>query len=338
MKFLSTAFLAVVAGIMLFFAAAYGDRVLLSQHRAESFPHVQGTVLSSLVTTTRGSKGRILFHPSISYRYTVDGVEYIANRYRYDGHPTDSSSAYVIVTGHAPGSAVDVYYNPNEPGDALLSPGVDVPDMNLFLFLTAMALFTMWATLTNMNQTGWPWDQTKVAGGVKVITDMLITRLRLPRYQPMPVAVFAASIVVLLSAIVVAFKLLSLSPWTAGEWSLAIAGVVGLAVYVWQYMDIHSGKRDLVIDEGARSVQLPLTYGRRERTPISYSQIRSVFLNKIMHQTKSGVYYTYIVTLEITDNPEQKLTVLNLARAESLATWLREKLGVPDRATAIAET
>lgn len=328
MKFISIVMLAVFVGFMMFFVGAIGGRILFRQHFAESFPHVQGTVLSSVVAKSYGSKGRIYYHPRISYRYSANGMEYIGNRYRYDGHPTDSAAAWAIVSSHPPGSEVDVYYNPRDPADALLSPGVDVSDMGLFLFLTAMFLFPMWAVLNNMSQADLPWGQTKAAGGVKLITDMLITRLRLPRYRPLPIAVLAACILTLLSAAVVALKLLSMRPWVEGELSVGIIIIVGVAVYAWQYLDVHSGKRDLIIDEGARTVQLPLTYGRREQSPISFSQIRSVFLNKVRHQTKGGVYYTYQVTLEITDSPQQKLIVLNLARAESLAAWLREKLGV----------
>src|SRR5215469_1252877 len=151
MKIISIVMLALIAVLMMLFVAFYGGRVLLPQHRAESFPHVQGKVLSSLVTKTHGSKGGTFYHPRISYHYLVNSVEYIGNRYRYDGHPSDAQSAYAIVTTHPPGSAVVVFYNPNEPGDALLSPGVDVPNMSLFLFVAAMALFATWAALSNMS-------------------------------------------------------------------------------------------------------------------------------------------------------------------------------------------
>lgn len=82
-----------------------------------------------------------------------------------------------------------------------------------------------------------------------------------------------------------------------------------------------------MIDEGARTVLLPLTYGRREQSPISFSQVRSVVIDKVRHQTKNGVYYTYMVALDMTDNSEQKLIDLNQTRAASLASWLKAKFG-----------
>jgi hypothetical protein len=108
-------------------------------------------------------------------------------------------------------------------------------------------------------------------------------------------------------------------------------------VYAWQRIDVGSGKRDLVIDEGAQTVQLPLTYGRRERNPVSISQIRSILLNKVRHRTKRGYYYTYMVTLDMAAGPHQKLIDLNMTRGDSLATWLKEKLRLPERLTEPAE-
>ncbi|HUA64494.1 MAG TPA: DUF3592 domain-containing protein [Alphaproteobacteria bacterium] len=333
MKFFSVVILALFLAVLAFFVTAFGYRLLLRQHLAESFPHVQGTVISSQVTITHSSRGGVSYHVHIAYRYSVDGVKYIGYRYRYDGHPNDSSSANTIVNSHPPGSVVDVFYNPDDPTDVLLSPGVDVTDVALSYFMTGIVLFPLWAILNNLRQTDLPWGRAKAAGGLKLITDMLTTRLRLPRYQPLSLALLTTSILTLLSAAAIALGLLAMPPWPAGELSLAIVIIGGAGVYVWQYMDVHSGKRDLVIDEATRTVQLPLTYGRREQLPISFSQIRSVFLNKVRHQTKSGVYYTYMVTLRITGSPEQKLINLNLARAESLAAWLRQKLGIAAAAT-----
>jgi hypothetical protein len=51
-------------------------------------------------------------------------------------------------------------------------------------------------------------------------------------------------------------------------------------------------------------------------------------LNKVRHQSKSGAYYTYIVTLEMKDGILESLINLNEARAESLAAWLNEKFGL----------
>lgn len=309
-------------------------RDLSLQHKAESFPHVQGTVLYSQVTKTIGSKGHVQYHPLIGYRYTVGDQNYRWNRYRYDGHCYPSGSAWQIVESHPPGSTVDVYYNPQNPADALLSPTVDKPDVGIIFFGTALILILVAVMRTAFFRA---YTGSKVAGGVKIITEMMVTRLRLPRYQPSSIALLATAIISVSAAAAIAFGLLS-PPWIAGECLLPIVLIGGAAVYAWQYMDAQSGKRDLVIDESSRTVQMPLTYGRREQTSVSFSQIRAVLSNKVRHRTKNGAYYTYMVTLEMTDSSQQKLIDLNLTRAQSLTIWLIEKLAVPAKIVEPAET
>jgi hypothetical protein len=328
MKIFPLILLAAVAGFFGWFVVVFSLSALLKQHEAESFPHVQGEVLSSQVTTTRGSKGHINYHPSIRYRYDMDGQEYTGWRYRYDGHPTDSDSANEIVSAHPAGSAIDVYYRPGYPEDCLLCPGVDQPDVGMFFFLAAIIMFFLWLIIAKGGkEIIWPWEGTLVAGGVNIITEMMVVRVRLPRYQPLSMGLITMVILCAVAAGLALFAFPSISPWTV--WQCSITGILlgGAAVYGWQFLNIRSGKQDLVIDEGARTIQLPLTYGRREQNPISFSQVRSVVIDKVRHQTKNGVYYTYMVALDMTDNSEQKLIDLNQTRAGSLASWLKGKFG-----------
>ncbi len=98
--------------------------------------------------------------------------------------------------------------------------------------------------------------------------------------------------------------------------------------YGWQYWKVHSGRQDLVIDEGARTIQLPLTYKRRTQTPVPFSEIQAVALEQVGRQRKGRAYYNYLVTLKMKDGSVQNLISMNQARAEALAAWLEEKLGV----------
>ena len=326
-----------VFAVLSYFLGSLAIREPVRQHFAESFPHVQGTVLTSQLTKTYGSKGRVYYHPNITYRYTVDGVELTGYRYRYDGHPGNYTASQAIVIGHPPGSAVDVYYNPIDKTDAVLSPGVDKEDMVTGLFMGVILIFLWLLPVKCAQQPGLPWTGPEETGGVRMISEMLVTRLRIPRYPPLSVAVVVAGALMLLATAVIAIGVLSTPLWETGEWALAIVLIGGTVVYAWQRVDVGSGKRDLVIDDGARTVQLPLTYGRRERTPVSISQIRSILLNKVKHRTKRGYYYTYMVTLDMAEGPHQKLIDLNMTRGDALATWLKEKLRLPERLTEPAE-
>jgi len=304
-----------------------GGKVLLRQHSSESFPHVEGVVSSSEVTTTRGSKGRIFYHPYIVYRYSVDGTDYRGHRYRYDGHPSDEDSVNAIVEAHPGGSAIDVYYNPQDPNDAVLSATVDAEDVDHLFMFTPMILVFLWAFIRGIRQLDS--RESPVAGGVKIITEMMVTRARLPRFLPVLIGLLAAAILSLTAGLLMATGVLH-PPWEAGEWSLPVVMLGGAIVYAWWYQKVHSGQQDLVINEGARTFQLPLTYKRREQTPKPFSQVQSVVLNEVRHSSRGGSYYTYMVALKLEDGSQEKLIELGQNRAESFADWLTGKLGVAE--------
>jgi Protein of unknown function (DUF3592) len=88
--------LVLFGGLFFFFTwiiAVPDLRILVFQHRAESFPAVRGEVLSGGVTVTRGNKGSVHYHPWFLYTYEVAGQNYSGRRFRYDGHPAFSQSA-----------------------------------------------------------------------------------------------------------------------------------------------------------------------------------------------------------------------------------------------------
>ncbi len=300
-------------------------KVLLRQHAYESFPHVEGVVSSSEATTTRGSKGHIFYHPYVVYRYSVDGTDYRGHRYRYDGHPNDEDSVNAIVEAHPGGSAIEVYYNPQDPNDAVLSATVDAGDVDHLFLFTPVILVFLWAFIRSIRQMDS--GESPAAGGVKIIIEMMVTRARLPRVLPVSLGLLAAGIVSVMAGILMAMGVLR-PPWEAGEWSLPVVVLGGAAVYVWQYQKVHSGQQDLVIDAAARTFQLPLTYKRRGQTPMPFSQVQSVFLNEVRHSSRGGSYYTYMVTLKLKNHSQQKLVDLSRNRAESFADWLKGKLGV----------
>jgi hypothetical protein len=172
------------------------------------------------------------------------------------------------------------------------------------------------------------WGGAPVAGGVKLISELMVTRVRLPRFQPLVPCLVALGGLSLVAFVLMACGVLSGPPLVTGA-SLLLPVLVGGAIaYGWQYQRVHSGKQDLVIDESTRTIQLPLTYKRRTQTPVPFAEIMAVALKKVAHQRKGGVRYTYLVTLKMQDGSNQYLINLNQARAESLAEWLKEKFGL----------
>ena len=328
-----------LAGLLAFFiwnVEVRGIQALILQHQAESFAQVQGEVLASEVTITHGSKGAVYYHVHITYRYSVDGFNsYTGRRYRYDGHPTDAAGAHAAVQAHPPHAMVTVYYNPANPADTVLSPGVDDRDVMQLFIMTPIILLFLWLLYRAGAQTGWPWSGVAVAGGVKLIEgDRMVTRVRLPKYPAWLLELLTVGILLEVAAILMACGIPAGPPLAAGGELLLGVVLVGAAVYGWQRQKIASGRQDLVIDEGARTFELPLTYKRRERRPLPISQIKAVTLEKVPHRGRYGsVTYTYAPTLQLQDDTSERLTDLPQSRAESFASWLREKLGVSENLT-----
>lgn len=305
-----------------------GIRILLFQHRAESFNEVKGKIVSGEVTTTRGSRSSTYYHPSFLYEYQVDGTRYTARRYRYDGRPRflDAAAAQRIVEAHPIGSEIEVYYNPVDPRDAVLSKEVQGFDVG-FLLIGAPFCLLM---LSGMIQPGVEFflrsKPIPVAGGVKIISDRMTTRVRLPQTQPAAASLFTMAGLSLIGGIA------TIVPDNLGlktaEMIVLLIILAGIGVYWWLRRKVSSGDQDLIIDEAARTLQLPLTFKRRNRVQFSYSEVSDVFVDKVAIRRKNRASYKYVPTLRLRDDSFQQLVVLREDRAEPFAVWLREKLGL----------
>src|SRR2546421_660265 len=106
------------------------------QSAAMAFPTVEGRVTESLVRVTRGSKGRINYAPLIRYVYNVRGKAYTSNVLRYGmGGQGGRPNAEQMVSARPVGSPVTMHYNPANPADAILEPGVHGTDLLIPLIL-----------------------------------------------------------------------------------------------------------------------------------------------------------------------------------------------------------
>ncbi|RME88469.1 MAG: DUF3592 domain-containing protein [Anaerolineae bacterium] len=93
------------------------------------WPATEGTVIYATVEeTTRtyyGGKGRrttrTVYTPRIEYRYTVDGQTYTNTTI---GAETSDIRSGIYAGEYAPGKPITVYYNPENPSDAVLVTGV----------------------------------------------------------------------------------------------------------------------------------------------------------------------------------------------------------------------
>jgi hypothetical protein len=106
------------------------------QSNSRFFARTTGVITQSEVRDYSDVDGPISF--AIRYTYVVDGSTYESRRYKYVVSSSDNRAE--IVASHPIGSKVIVYFNPQDPTDAVLVPGLNVTDSSL---LEIPALFNI---------------------------------------------------------------------------------------------------------------------------------------------------------------------------------------------------
>ena len=117
---------------------------------SETWPSVTGTVVTSEVETNRSGDGNS-YSARIIYDYTVDGETYRAGKVTVmDGSSSRSAPARDLVEQYPVGSAVEVFYNPDVPEDAILQPGATGVLRWLYRGGLVIAFFGAWITIRSI--------------------------------------------------------------------------------------------------------------------------------------------------------------------------------------------
>lgn len=102
--------------------------ILRSQRRASAsrnWPMTMGTVIASFVEPRRSSNGRggtsTSYYPVVVYEYTAEGQRYQSRRIAFGLEVGGMARmAETRIARYPVGSLVNVYYNPANPGEAVL--------------------------------------------------------------------------------------------------------------------------------------------------------------------------------------------------------------------------
>jgi len=323
-------FLLACFGAVVWFLDFRFARILAWQYRCEAFPGVKGEVLSGTVTQWTGSKGRVQYHPTFLYEYEVDGRTYNGRRYRYDGHPSfyNEAEAEQIVWEHPKGSEIDVYYNPDNHADAVLSEGLDPQDLGIIFLFSSITYLLVSILIKTGKQIDWQGKGPPPAGGVRMIDDRMTIRVRLPRYRAGEMTTLVAFMLSFAAGIVFQSPYIHSPPIATGLLTLIGIGVASMAVFFFLRQKAESGSQDLVIDEGAQMIELPSAYQRKKKMTLTFTDVSSVMMEKVMSRRRSGTNSLYSVKLEVRNGSPQIVTVLKQDNAESFAAWLSEKLSL----------
>jgi hypothetical protein len=305
---------------------------IFKQFESRRYLVAEGKVTHSEVKSHHSSKGGTTYEAVINYRFEAGGQTFTGTRLRYGaGSSSNSTSARNLVDTHPEGAMVQVFYNPDNPQDSLLLPGIIGSDFILVLFLTpfnaVMLGFWIWIG-------GWLRERLfrPVAGGMKIITDGMFTQVRLPQFGAVGWGLGTTGGLGFIAMFIVAFSTMMQPPVGLVLAVIAVVYLAGLGVYLWQWQKIRSGLDDLIINEAARTLDLPQTFGRKQRVTAGIADIESLTVEKIEHRSsKGGISYTYAPTLRLrgTEPGEQKLADWSdKVKADDFAEWLRKQLGL----------
>jgi hypothetical protein len=111
--------------------------------QSSSWPSVSGTVLFSHIDTLDGydidTGVYTTYFPKVSYEYYVDGLKYSSKRVNF-GVAGGYGNAKRVISDYPQNKVVNVFYNPKEPGKAILEPGIRVGIFLLLIFFSAFSI------------------------------------------------------------------------------------------------------------------------------------------------------------------------------------------------------
>jgi len=146
---MSIVFLAAGIGV-----AAWGFMNLSTAMESKSWPTADGKIISSQVVkkienytdSDRRRKTRTLYEAQVRYDYNVGGRSLIGGRITMaDSSSSSESRAKKIIKRYPPGSACTVYYNPDDPAEAVLEAGITfgtlmLPGMGVLFAVLGIAI------------------------------------------------------------------------------------------------------------------------------------------------------------------------------------------------------
>jgi len=304
---------------------------LLQQHRATSYASTDGRVLESRVDVSYDSDGDS-YSAVIRYAYEVKGREYIGDRIRYGTKSGGKRPSQAFVDHHPRGATVKVYYDPLKPAESVLQTGIGGVDLLMVIFLipfNAIMLGCWYAGFYFIRGSIAP----PKAGGVKIIETGVATRVRLPERRALLWGASAGTLVAFLAVFVLAFAYDTDPTVAAAVTALALSAGTGIVVYTHVSAPVRNGSQDLVIDEARQRLTLPCTQKRTLSVELPMQNLRRVEVEvKESKDSEGDVVKEYIPTLVYFEgNGEQSAGLTSFSDADSansLAEWLRERLGL----------
>jgi hypothetical protein len=126
-------------------AAVYGLFVIRKARESAGWPVAEGQVVHSQVD--RNEEGA--YAPDVRYSYVIEGVQFTGRCIQAGVYvsSSDDSDASRCVSRYPKGARVDVAYNPANPAEAVLEPGLRKRSFLFLAFGLGFSMFGAWFCL-----------------------------------------------------------------------------------------------------------------------------------------------------------------------------------------------
>ena len=104
---------------------------LVSDLQTNDWEPVDGVVTDSYVSESSGGEGGTTYCLHVNYEYTVDGMTFQGDKVSYSLENNCNSWSENADEEYAEGEEITVYYDPSNPSDSVLEPGLT--GINFFL-------------------------------------------------------------------------------------------------------------------------------------------------------------------------------------------------------------
>lgn len=257
----------------------------------------------------------------ITYRYRIDGREFVGTRVRYYAFWDDSWTKR-FVKRHPVGARVSVYADPRDPGESVLLRDVDGGPLAMAMFLMPFNLVAVgvWFSIKNLRRqsAGQPMP-------LKIVEANGRTRICLGSLSPVGaacLALLAAALFVAPAVVVCAGSDVSIATMIA-SWLVVLGGAAFAARFTSRRHA--AGSCDLVVDERDGILTLPTTPKRRDSIEVSFDDVRSVDV-EARTDSEGNVVHAVIVRHGPDEGSDEIFEDSNRLDAETLASWIRVRL------------
>jgi len=109
-------------GLIGLIAIGFGGWTLFQSLRCEHWPVTDARILTATISVNHGKS--TTYSPNVDYTYTVAGQTYESKRIAYGQMSSSSDYARRVLSRYSVGATVPTHYNPADPTQAVLEPGV----------------------------------------------------------------------------------------------------------------------------------------------------------------------------------------------------------------------